>query len=828
MGPAPGVGKTFAMLSEGLRRSERGTETVIGALDPDGRVPIVALASRLRDTSIGGELDLSSLLETGASVVLVDELAGRPSPTGSHHHRWQDVEALLASGRDVITTLNVSDIESLSDVAAAITGKPAGPTVPDQFVRSGQIELVDMSPESLRRRLAHGNVFASSAVDAQLADYFRVGNLSALRELALTWVADVVEESLDEYVSVHAISDRWETRERIVVALTGSEDADGVVRRAGRIARRQRGTLIGVHIASENGLKTRAGPALDAHRNLLESLGGTYREIVGNNVAVSLLKFARSERATQVVIGESPTRGPRIFRKRIVDEIIRHSDGLDIHVIGRPASDARTGESALARSRGAGLTGPATERRNAGRSEIAACALLSVGLPSLTFILLRFPSHIGVSASLLLFLTLVLAISAVGGLRVAIPSAFATFFVANWFFIPPRHSLTISSAEDGVALAVFLTVAVVVSALVERVSRQSSDALLARAEAETLARTTATMAGERDPLLHLLEQICSTFRLNGASLLVRLGNEWHTEASYGSAPAQPDAGVAIALDESDGGFLVLQGAALSADDYRVLRTIAFQLRLALEARQHQESAAHLDALAEANAVRTAMLQAVSHDLRTPLAGIKAAATSLLSDEVVWEPAAQRQLLRTVDEECDRLNRIVGNLLDMSKLQAGAIHVKREPTPLDELLDSALSSLSGQAHERRLDLEVQPDLMADVDGSLVERAIANIISNAFSHSPSESKVHIEAAAIRNEVHIRIQDHGPGIPSADRGRAFEAFQRLGDRGGSGVGLGLAVARGLTRATGGHIELDDTPGGGLTVTIRLPRANEEVSHP
>lgn len=824
LGSAPGVGKTFSMLSEGLRRADRGTHAVIGALAAGGRLPVIALASRLDDQTLDGALDVRRLLSDPPAVVLIDELAGPASPTGENSARWEDVEELLAAGCDVVTTLNVSELDSLTDVVRRITGQTSAYSVPDRFVRRGQVEAVDMTPESLRRRLAHGNVYSADVVDAELADFFRVGNLTALRELVLSWLADRVEENLDAYVAEHLIADAWETRERIVVALTGADGADTVIRRAGRLAARTKAPLIGVHVVATTGLGASEGPILDAHRRVLESLGGVYREIVGDDVSTALIGFARSERATQLVIGASPRtserRGgrSRTVRPNIVNDIVGRAEGFDVHVVRRRDVTVRRL--------------PVVEVRRLRRPhfpllrrERGAWLLLIAGMPALIFVLLRFPNRVGVSAVLLILLPFVVVVAALGGRVVGVTAAVAAFLSSNWYFVPPKHTLAVASAENAVALIVFVGAAASISALIDRIAVRSAEAFRARAEAETLARTTATIAGERDPLDHLMAQICSSFDVEAAAVLSRIDDRWERDATFGEdAPRLPADGLALPLDEMETGYLVLRGSRLSADDHRVLRTIASQLRLALDARQYQDSQARLDALAEANAVRTAMLQAVSHDLRTPLAGIKASASSLLSTEVVWTDGQRHTLLTTIDRECDRLNRIVGNLLDMSRLQAGAVEVRRGRVEVDQLVENALASLPDSVDDL-FDVHIEVGMAVDVDATLMERAIANVIANAARHTPPGSRVRIEAVT-RRDVMVRVVDRGPGISAANRGRVFEPFQRLGDGGGAGVGLGLAVARGLTVANGGWIELDDTPGGGLSVTFHLPRPTDDVT--
>ena len=810
LGAAPGVGKSFAMLSEAQRRRERGTDVVIGSMASHGRAPIEQLATGLESVAVNGALDPAAVLHRHPALVLIDQLAA-PGTLSAHTKRWEDVNDFLDAGIDVITTVNINQLESLRDVAATITGVRAEHTVPDAFVRSAdQVELVDMAPEALRRRLAHGNVYPAEQVDAALAHFFRIGNLGALRELALSWLADQVEDSLDDYLDAHNIEAAWETRERVVVAITGAVGADMVIRRAARLARRGRGALIGVHVVPEDGFTSRAGDELSAQRALLGELGGTYHEVVGDDIGAALVEFARTEKATQVVIGASRrSRWEHLRRVSVVQDVLRRAGPLDVHVIAgpdtmRPPLLVRLrGRSALSR-----------------RRVLAAWVLLFIGLPGLTFTLRRFPAHVGLSAVLLIFLVLVMGTATVGGFAPGLAAAFGAFLLSNWYFVPPRHTFAITGPENLVALVVFVAVGATVSTLVDRVATGSRDALRARAEAEVLARTTITMAGESDPLDHLVGQLLTTFSVGGVSLLSRVGQDWAVDASAGhNIPRTPTDGTSLALDPLGNHVLVLADAELSADDHRFLRTVAGQLWLAMETRRLQAAASHADALNETNALRTAMLQAVSHDLRTPLSSIKASATSLLSDEVAWTQEERHDLLSMIDEEADRLNRLVGNLLDMSRLQAGAVRVSLSPLSVDEIVERALVSLGRLAVEPIVDVDEAIPLISG-DSALLERVVANVIGNALVWSPPQSPVRVEGRLVGAFVHLRVIDRGPGIPMAQREAVFEPFQRLGDRSSAaGAGLGLAIARGFTRAIGGDVELDDTPGGGLTVTILLP---------
>jgi two-component system sensor histidine kinase KdpD len=392
----------------------------------------------------------------------------------------------------------------------------------------------------------------------------------------------------------------------------------------------------------------------------------------------------------------------------------------------------------------------------------------------------------------------------------------------NWFFVPPIHTFTIGDAENVVAIVVFVAVAATVSVLVDRVVTRSREALRARAEAQVLANATAVLVGEQNPLPDLLDQLRATFGLEGVAVLSNRDDGWVVDAASGEQPpSQPYEGEQWDLTGDGSSVLVLRGRELPAEDQQVLRTFCSQLGLALQQRRLQAAAAEAAHLADTDALRTALLQSVSHDLRTPLATIKASATSLLQPDVAWNAEQHREFLRGIDAEADRLNRVVGNLLDMSRLQAGTIQAAKRPVFLEDVVAGALGSLSPAPSA--IDVAVPETLPpVEVDPALLERALANVVANAVAWSPPNGPVRVEAGEVGQRVHLRVIDRGPGIRPEDRNRVVEPFQRLGDRSSqAGVGLGLAVARGFVRAVGGDLLLDDTPGGGLTVVFDLPEA-------
>jgi two-component system sensor histidine kinase KdpD len=664
--------------------------------------------------------------------------------------------------------------------------------------------------------MAHGNIYPPERVDAALANYFRPGNLAALRELALLWVADRVDEGLQSYMEAHAIPGVWETRERVLVAVTGAPGGDHVVRRASRMASRLRSELIGVHVVRSDGLVGGGGSELAAQRTLIVELGGTYREVVGDDVATALVEFARGEKATQVVLGASrQSRWKRLTGGSIVDKVARASAGFDVHVIAsHPEHADRAAFAPVGRLR---KVAPLPVRRQVGALVAGGIALIL-----LTLILIPLRDQLTLPTDFLLFLVLTIAVAAAGGIFAGVLMAVAASLVLNWFFVPPLHTFTIGDGENVVAISVFVAVAATVSLLVDRAARRTREALQARAEAQVLANATAVLVGEQNPLPDLVDQLRATFSLDGVSVLSNRDDGWVLDASSGDdPPTEPFEGDRWDLTGDGTSVLVLRGPELATEDQQVLRAYLSQLALALQRRRLQAAAAEAAHLADANALRVALLQAVSHDLRTPLATIKASATSLLQPDVNWDAEQRREFLASIDAEADRLNRVVGNLLDMSRLQAGSVQITSRPVYLEDVVAASLASLSPPPGD--VVIEVPETVPAvQVDPALLERAVANVVANAVSWAPEGSVVRVEAGEVGQRVHLRVIDRGPGVAAQDRRRVMEPFQRLGDRSTqAGVGLGLAVARGFVQAMGGELTLDDTPGGGLTVVFDLPEA-------
>ncbi|MCY1143567.1 sensor histidine kinase KdpD [Actinoplanes sp. Pm04-4] len=814
LGAAPGVGKTYTMLEEAHRRAERGTDVVVGLVETHGRKHTQAMIGDLdmiprRVVEYRGaeftEMDLDALLARKPELAVVDELAHTNVPGSRNAKRWQDVDELLNAGIDVLTTVNVQHLESLNDVVAHITGAQQRETVPDAVVRAAeQVELVDMTPEALRRRMAHGNIYQPEKIDAALGNYFRTGNLTALRELALLWLADKVEEQLDKYRADHNISATWETRERIVVALTGGSEGDTLIRRAARIAARDKGAdLMAVHVTRNDGLAGADPAVLARQRVLVESLGGTYHQVVGGDVPRALLDFAGAVNATQIVLGAS-SRGKlaQLFSAGVGVTTTAMSGSIDVHLV--------THERAAQGRRRRRLPAALSRRRR-----VAGFVVTALGLPALTAAL-GFGPSLSLTNDILLFLAAVIGVALIGGLWPALLAAVAGSLLLNWFFTPPFGRFTIAEADNLLALAIFVVVALAVSWVVDTAARKTRQAAAASADAQTLATVAGSVLRGERPLMALLERLRETFTLDAVTLLDRGA----VVARVGESTKTPDVEVKV----DDNVTMLLRGHPLEASDRRIVEAFAAQATLALRQEQLAAEAATAKPLAEADRMRTALLAAVSHDLRTPLASAKAAVAGLRSDEVHFDEEDRRELLATADESLDRLARLVTNLLDMSRLQAGALGVSAVDIGAEDAVPRALDELGPEG--RKVAMHIADDLPpVHADPGLLEQVLINLVANALRYSPEGETPAVTASTLGNTLELRVIDHGPGIPEDRWDDVFLPFQRLGDRDNhTGVGLGLALSRGLTEAMGGTLVPEQTPGGGLTMILTLPTGRAE----
>jgi len=847
LGAAAGVGKTFAMLGEGHRRSERGADVVVAFVETHKRPQTAAMLEglevipRQRIDYRGAtfeEMDLDAVLARHPQIALVDELAHTNVPGSRHEKRWQDVDELLDAGIDVISNVNVQHLESLNDVVQKITGVPQRETIPDAVVRAAdQVELVDMTAEALRRRMAHGNIYPAEKIDAALTNYFRTGNLTALRELALLWLADKVDEGLQSYKIAHGIQGTWEARERVVVALTGGPEGDTLIRRGARIAARSAGgDLLAVHVSRSDGLTGADPGALAGQRRLAESLGGTYHQVVGDNIPDALLTFARAENATQLVLGASRRSwlsalltGPGIGARTI-----RGSGDIDVHIVTH--QQMGRGRGLLPRARGS-----LTLRRR-----LAGYLLAAVFAPIATLVLAATRGNVNLTSDVLTFLIGVILVALVGGFIPALLEAAAGSLLLNWYFTPPIHKFTIADANNAWAIGVFFIVALAVSSVVDVAARRTKQAARAGAESELLVTTAGSVLRGQGALPALLERVRESFGMRAVSLLecqgadggaaggaaagdgspaprasriLGPGRRWKVVATAGDEPVTTPEDADVEVPVTDTLTLALKGRPLPATDRRVLGAFAAYAAAALEQQRLAAEAEAAKPIAEADRMRTALLTAVSHDLRTPLASAKAAVTSLRSPDVKWTEADRNELLATADESLDRLARLVGNLLDMSRLQAGALSLFPRPVGVDEIVARSLDDLGPRGLKVVVDIpEALPEIR--VDPAILERVVVNLTENALRYSPAGQPPILTASALGDRVELRVVDRGPGIPEKERDRMFVPFQRMGDTDNTtGVGLGLALARGFTEAMGGTLAAEETPGGGLTMAVTMP---------
>lgn len=822
LGAAPGVGKTYAMLGEAQRRAGRGTDVVVGLVETHGRAKTAALIDGLevvprREIVHRGvrftELDADAVIARRPQVVAIDELAHTNVPGSRNPKRWQDVEEILDAGITVLTTLNVQHLESLNDVIERITGVRQQETVPDEVVRRAeQVELVDITPEALRRRLAHGNVYAPEKIDAAMANYFQPRNLTALREMALLWVADQVEVALQRYRTDE--HDVWETRERVVVALTGGPESETVLRRAARIAKRSGSAeLFAVHILRGDGLAGAPVAALGHLRRLAEDVGASFHTVVGDDVPDALLDFARGVDATQLVLGTSRrSHLARFLAEGIGTRVVQDSGPIDVHMVTH--LEAGRGLRLPRRFSAVPLT-----RRVAGWA-------LGVALPlAATAVGVHGREVLGLSTDVGLFLLATVITALVGGLGPALLAAIGGTLLLNFFLTPPLHTFTISERENVIALVAMVLVAVLVALVVDRAARRAHQAAEAGAEAALLASFSRTVLTRPEPLPRLLEKVREAFGLTTVALLrcdgVQLGR-WDVVACSGppdcTRPEQADVDVAVEEDV----HLVGRGRTLHARDRRILEAVAGQALLALRNQQFAADAAEARRRADATELRSALLSAVGHDLRTPLASIKAAAGSLRDPQLRLTEQDRIELAATVEESTDRLAGVVGNLLDSSRIATGAVVPDLRPIGYDDVALLAVGGLDPGLHAAdrvTVDIDEQlPEVLADP--GLLERVVANLLDNALRHAAG-ADVALRASAHAHAVELRVVDSGPGVPADRAEKLFAPFQRLGDRNPGGLGLGLTVARGFTEAMGGTLAAEDTPGGGLTMVVRLPAA-------
>ena len=849
LGAAPGVGKTCTMLEEGRRLRAEGNDVVIGLLETHGREATRAAAAGLevvprrravhRSMELE-EMDVEAILERRPQTALVDELAHTNAEDSRHAKRWSDVLDLLDAGIDVITTVNIQHIESLHDVVEKITGIAQRETVPDHVLRQAdEVEVVDLTPQSLRDRLAAGRIYPAERIDASLSNYFRTGNLIALRELALLWVADEVDFSLNAYRADHGITGRWEARERVVVALTGGPEGEALLRRGARIASRSgRGQLMAVHVIAQDGLRELGGESLASQRRLAEELGGTYHQIVGENVAASLVDLAKSTNATQLVIGVS--RRGRLSHL-VVGSTVRSvvalaEQDLDVHLVNHAAA-----------SRPGGLRPPRAPAVSARRRAWGFFMALAGG-PLLTLWLVAAHTGPSVASEVVTFQVLIVATALVGGFWPALFAAVGSGLSINYFFIPPLYTITIAEPRNALTLVLHVVVAVLVSYVVDRAARLTRAARRASEESEVLATVAGSVLRGENAAQAIVERAREAFGMSSVRLVdigragagdgeprVIAASSEPTAGTGGTEPgraggapgSQPDhgaAGPAAVLPVGERAKLELSGPDLSARDRRILSVLVVQLEAALEHRDLEETVSEYEPLAASDRARTVLLATLGHDLRRPLASARAAVSGLglLQDSLSRED--REELVATADESLEALAALIHDLLDVSRLESGVLPVDCRPTDLADVVTASLDELGLGPEDVELDLGSSvPRVLADP--ALLQRVLSNLLLNAVRHSPAGTPLRITTSAFGESVEIRVLDRGPGIDWSRSEAIFTPFQREGDTDNTaGLGLGLAISKGFAEVMGGSLTPEPTPGGGLTMVVGLRAAGTD----
>ena len=859
LGAAPGVGKTYEMLLAGQARRRDGVDVVVGAVECHGRRETEALLEGLEIISrrqvdykghLLAEIDLDEILRRRPQLVLVDELAHTNAPGSRHPKRYLDVEELIAAGINVFTTLNIQHVESLNDIIARITRIRVRETVPDSILdQADDIEVVDLSPEDLIKRLREGKVYVPQQAERAIRHYFSQGNLTALRELALRRTAQRVDEQLLSHMREHAISGPWAAGERILVCVSEASSTAGLIRYARRVAERLQvpWTAIYVETARTQRLTDAQRDRIADFLRLAERLGASTITIPGRNIAEEVVAYATANNITQIVIGKSDR--PRWFEMvhgSVVHELVRKTGPISVHVISSDDSESVPPKSVQTRA----TIEPFRIEPYLGSAAMVAVAL-GVGLLLQHFIAVQ-----GIS---LVFLTAVLVSAVAWGLWPSLFAALASVLAYNFFFIPPLYTLTVADPENVLTLFFFLIVAVIVSNLT---ARTRSQVLTARARAKTTAelyafsRKVAGIGGLDDLLWAMAYQISSMLKVRTVLLMpIKDGNGLEVASAYPPEDRLDDADMAAArwtwehnraagrgADTLPGGkrlFLPLRtgsgpvgvigidrdapGPLLTPDERRLLDALCDQAAVAIERISLAKGLDEARVLAETERLRAALLTSISHDLRTPLASILGAVSSLRSFPQRYTPAEREELLATLQDEAERLNRFVSNLLDMTRLESGAIELKLELIDVAEIVGAALQRAGNVLAGHRVEVNIEPSLpMLRLDAVLFEQVLFNLLDNAAKYSPSGSRIDIRATRDGELVEIEVVDEGLGIPPADLERVFDKFYRVQaqDRRRAGTGLGLAICRGFVEALGGWIVARNRRDrSGAVLTIRMP---------
>ncbi|MGM4913391.1 DUF4118 domain-containing protein [Rhizobium sp. 768_B6_N1_8] len=863
LGAAPGVGKTYEMLVSGHAKMADGLDVVIGVVETHGRketeallagfeiVPRVKIAYRGQSLE---EMNLDAILARKPDLVLVDELAHTNAEGSRHPKRYLDVKELLDRGIDVYSTLNIQHVESLNDVVSQITRIRVRETVPDSVIdMADDIEIIDLTPDDLIKRLHDGKVYVAKTAERALTNYFTPGNLTALRELALRKTAQRVDDQLLTHMQAHAISGPWAAGERVLVSIDEHPRSASLVRYASRMASRLRGPWAAVYIETNRSinLSETQRDTIAATLRLAEQLGGEAITIPGREVAEELVRHATANNVTHIVIGapQKPAWREGWWNRSTTDELIRRAGDISVHVISGNEKD-----TASQRGVKAAASAPTLNFRAYILSTAYVAVALAVGVV--------LDQVLDVRNLALVFLMAVLTSAVIHGLRPALYTCIVSALSFNFFFLPPRYTLTISDPESVLALFFFLGVAIIASNLTATVQRQAVAARQRARTTEDLYLFSKKLAGTGtldDVLWATAFQIASMLKVR-VVLLLPEDNSIAVKAGYPPDDTLDDADIAAArwawehnhaagrgADTLPGakrlyvplrtgrtavGVIGLDsdrrdGPLLTPEQQRLLDALADQAALAIERVQLVADVDRAKLAAEADRLRSALLTSISHDLKTPLAAILGA-SGTLRDYFDSMPAEDRtDLLSTVVDESERLNRFIANLLDMTKIESGAMEPNYALHYAGDIAGTALRRAAKILDHHRTEMTIAADLpMVRVDPVLFEQVLFNLLDNAAKYAPEGSVIRIEGWADADNVVVQVSDEGPGIPPADLTRVFDTFYRVrkGDQVRAGTGLGLSICRGFIEAMGGTITAGNrTDRSGAVFTIRLPKPND-----
>jgi two-component system sensor histidine kinase KdpD len=850
-GMAPGVGKTFAMLNAARRLKEAGVDVVVGYVEPHGRPETEALLDGLetlpvlaieyRGTTLR-EFDLDRALSRKPALALVDELAHSNAPEMRHAKRWQDIDELLQAGIDVYTTVNVQHLESLNDVVSRVTGVAVRETVPDSVIeQADEIELIDLPPEALLQRLAEGKVYVPEQAKHAAARFFRKGNLIALRELALRRTAESVDLQMRGYRQDHSVEETWPVVERLMVCIGPSPFSKQLVRAAKRMANQLRAEWVVANVQTPRwgqlpeGVRSRVYEAL----RLAEQLGAETVTLSGSNIGAEVLNYARARNASKILIGKpAAPLWKRLWAGFILDKLIEGSGEIDIYAVS---------------TRKAELAAPAKVRPKVTPWGQYGAAVLVIA--ACTTIGLVFHPHLHLANVVMVYLLGVVAVAMRSDRGPCIFACLLSVATFDFFFTTPYHTLVVDHAQYVITFVVMLAVSLTISGLTFRVRNQAAFAVERERRTETLyriSRSMASAAGQGELVQAAARHAAETFGGDAAILLpdessrVAVGapvpSEWvdsreaavaqwvydhGRRAGRGSDTLGAAAGLHSPLIGSQGralGVLAIrsEGDMLFEDPERLhlLQAFASQTALALERAQLAEIAKKAEVEVQAERTRNALLSAVSHDLRTPLATIQGAVSGVLEQGARLTPEQQRDLLQTAHDETEHLNRLVHNLLELTRAESGGLHLRKEWQSLEEIVGAALTRLEHRLQGRPLTVDVPADLpLLFVDGLLIEQVLLNLLENADRYSPADAAIVIRARATAASMAVEVCDNGPGFAPGEEHRAFEKFYRGSSAKGRGAGIGLTICAAIVQAHEGQIEAGNRPEGGAWIRFTLP---------